>query len=100
MLLVATAFLALAGFVEDIVSQSSVAFAVPVVIGGAVEERAIAAENADAHDGDDARRVPVAIGESREIFDGREDDFPEHLLAAGHLLGLPSGISIPHQLGG
>ena len=72
--LVAAAFLALAVGVDDVMGEPPVARSVMEVFDAAVEDRPVVAEHADGHHRLDAAGVPVAVGESGEVLDGRIED--------------------------
>src|SRR5450759_3699654 len=58
-LLVASAFLALAGFVDEVMLQPAIARAVHIITQRALEHRAVIAENADGHHRFDGGSVPI-----------------------------------------
>lgn len=77
MALVATAFLAFAGF-HEVVTDSAVAFAFKVVVFCSVEHGAVIEEYAHGDHGLEHGCVPVAVGGWVEVFDDGVADFAEH----------------------
>ena len=99
-LLVATAFLTLAGLIDDIVRQPAIARTVAIIVEAAVEDNAVIAKHAHRQHRLDAAGVPIPIGERGEVLNGRVNGAAQHLLKPPHLSRRPAGIGMADQLGG
>ena len=74
-LLVAPAFLTLAGFVDDVMPQLPIARTTHVIVQRALKHRAVIAENADGHHRFEGGGVPIAVGKRCEVLDNWINDF-------------------------